>query len=137
MSFKFAILCHLFCHFILNFKPFQSIMLSTIPLLFVSRHSTPITQCNCYFRPKSPTPLPTSTCQQNRCDSARFCAISFRHFVYSTPLLSAHPSVILPHNFSHNYKIVFPSTFFTLCLLITQVETLPPSHKLSSHLQQI
>ena len=63
---------------------------------------------------------------------APFGAISFAILLFPTPLLSAHPSSILPHNFSHNHKIVFPSTFFSLCLLTTQIKSLPPSHKMSS-----
>ena len=33
---------------------------------------------------------------------------------------------------SHSHKIVFPSTFFSLCLLTTQIKSLPLSHKMSS-----
>ena len=62
------------------------------------------------------------TCQQNRSNSARFCAISLRHFVYSIPLLSAHPSFyfasqLFPQLHFANVvvKLLFPSTFFSLC----------------------
>ena len=55
----------------------------------------------------------TLTWQQNRCDSARFCAISLRHFclLHTTSL----------------------SMFFTLCLLTTQTKSLPPSHKIVAY----
>ena len=60
------------------------------------------------------------------------------------PLLSAHPSLYfasqlfpLLHFANAVVKLLFPSTFFTLCLLTTQIKSLPLSHKLSSHLQQI
>ena len=62
------------------------------------------------------------TCQQNRCNSARFCTIPLRRFVYSIPLLSAHPSFyfasqLFPQLHFANVvvKLLFPSTFFSLC----------------------
>ena len=107
-------------------------MLSTIPLLFVSRHSIPTTQCNCYSVPKlTHTPL-TPTYRQNRCDSARFCAFPFailftpHHFYQHTLRFT------LPNNFSHNYKLFFPRRFPLSTPLTTQTKTLPQPHKLSS-----
>ena len=53
------------------------------------------------------------------------------------PLLSAYPSPYfasqlfpLLHFANAVVKLLFPSTFFTLCLLTTQIKSLPPSHKL-------
>ena len=130
MSFNFVILFQTLSHF-------QSIMLSTTSLLFVSRHSIPIMQCNCYFPSQTTHPTSTPTYQQNRSKSLRFQQLP-TPLVYSYTTSYQHTlRPTLPHNFSHKHKIVFPSTFFTLCLLITQVETLPPSHKMSSHFQQI
>ena len=63
---------------------------------------------------------------------APFVQFPFAILLFPNHLLSAHPSSTLPHNFSHKHKIVFPSTFFSLCLLTTQIKSLPPSHKMSS-----
>ena len=68
----------------------------------------------------------------------------FAIFVIPTPLvyshttfLSAHPSpyfasqLFPPLHFANAVvKLLFPSMFFTLCLLTTQIRSLPPSHKL-------
>ena len=107
-------------------------MLSTIPLLFVSRHSIPTTQCNCYSVPKlTHTPL-TPTYRQNRCDSARFCAFPFAilftpyHFYQHT----LHST--LPLNKFPNIKLFFPRRFLLSIPLTTQTRTLLQPHKLSS-----
>ena len=101
-------------------------MLSIIHSLLLSRHSTLIIQCSCYFTPLLFTAHNTTTFvptyQQNRSNSARFCATSLRHFVYSIPLLSAHPSFyfasqLFPQLHFANVvvKLLLPSTFFSLC----------------------
>ena len=137
MSFKFAILCHLICHFNSIFQPFSNVMLSTTSLLFVSRHSIPITQCNCYSVPK----LTHTTSHFNlSTKSMRSCSV-----LHNFPLQLFTPHhfyqhtlrFTLPHNFSHNHKLFFPRRFLHSTPLTTQTKTLPPSHKLSSHLQQI
>ena len=101
-------------------------MLSIIHSLLLSHHSTLIIQCSCYFTPLLFTAHNTTTFaptyQQNRSNSARFCATSLRHFVYSIPLLSAHPSFyfasqLFPQLHFANVvvKLLLPSTFFSLC----------------------
>ena len=80
----------------------------------MSRHSILIIQCNRLF------PLPNTRTHfhfnfpQNRCDPARFCAISLRHFVYSIPLLSAHTTFPQLHFVNAVVKLLFPSTFSPL-----------------------
>ena len=65
----------------------------------------------------------TSTCQQNRSIWRDF--LCHFHCSHSTCLLPHHILISTP--FSHFH---FPSTFSTVCLLTTQIKTLPPSHKL-------
>ena len=105
--FKFVILFQ-------SFMPFSNpLVLSIIYQLLLPRHYILITHCSCYFTPTS---------------------IFLCHFCYShsTCLLPCHFLISTPFNHFH-----FPSTFFTLCLLTTQIKSLPPSHKLSSLLPQI
>ena len=106
-------LCYLNLSFYFNLlRHFKSIMLSIIFLLLLPRRYTSIIQCNCYFTHTTFTP----TCQHSPC-----------HFCYSQPTCLLPHHILISTPFSHFH---FPSTFFTLCLLITQVKTLPPSHKL-------
>ena len=116
MLFKFVILFQSF-NAILN-----PIVLSTISLLLMSRHSIPIIQCIRLFPFPSTHTLSHFNFQQNRCDPARFCAIPFAIFVYSIPFLSAHPSFyfasqLFPqlHFANAVVKLLFPSTFSPLC----------------------
>ena len=83
-----------------------NVMLSTIYMLFMSRHYTSITQCRCYF-----TPL-------------------YFHFNLSTK--SMRFRAIL-YNFLSLFCLLHTtslSMFFTLYLLTTQTKSLPPSHKI-------
>ena len=78
----------------------------------------------------SHTPLSLPTSQQNCPISVPFCAISYATCLLLHHFLSAHPSLYFAAQQIPKHKIVFPSTFFTLCLLTTQIKSLPPSHKL-------
>ena len=112
LSFYFNHLCHFLC---------------SLPSTCCYCLATPLPSCSAAVILSTPfhssqhtTFAPTR--QQNRCNSARFCAISHRHFVYSITLLSAHPSFyfasqLFPqlHFVNAVVKLLFPSTFFSLC----------------------
>ena len=112
MLFKFVILFQ-------SFKPIPLFMLSIIPLLFLSRHYTPITQWNRYFRSQTNTPHFHSNFQQNRCNSARFCENSLRHFC------SLHTTFI-----STPFILLCLTTFPTIIKLFSLdvFHSLPPNH---------
>ena len=130
-------LCHLnlpLCHLILSFYFKLSAIFN--PLCSLASHcclclATPLPSCNATVisvskhTPHSHSNLPTKSLQ-----IAPFSTSSHFTCLLHTTFLSAHPSF-------HFALQLFPSTFFTLCLLITQIKTLPPSLKLSSHLQQL
>ena len=107
-------------------------MLSIIYPLLVSRHSTPIMQCNCYFPSQITHPTSTPTCQPNRSKSLRFAQFPL-HLFTPTPLSYQHTlRPTLPHNLFPIIKLFFPRRFLLSTPLTTQTKTLPQPHKLSS-----
>ena len=75
--------------------------------------------------PNPHTPL--SLQPANKIDPNRsVCTSSHSTCLLHTTFLSAHPSF-------RSALQLFPSTFFILCLLITQTKTLLPSHKIATY----
>ena len=101
-------------------------MLSTIPPLFMSRHSTPIMQCNCCYywewKPNSHTPLPLQLV--NKIDAI---LLDFVHFPFAILFTPHHFLISTPFS-----CFIFPRRFLHSTLLTTQTKTLPQPHKLSS-----
>ena len=71
------------------------------------------------------------------------CMLFHTHHIPSKVVNKIAPFVQFPSPFSlfplhlfsttplsYQHTLLFPSTFFTLCLLTTQIKMLPPSHKL-------
>ena len=119
LSFYFNHLCH--------FKSIRALYHLTVvivsPLHF--HHSVQMLSHSFSFS-LTHTPLPTSTCQQNRCDSARFCAISLRHLFTPIPFLSAHPSLYFASQLFP--QLHFANAVVKLLFSLDVFHSLPPNH---------
>ena len=125
MSFKFVIL-------IQSFKPFSVVMLSTIYMLFVPRHSIPTIQCNCYSVPKlTHTPLSFNLSTKSMRSCTILCNFPSPFCLLQTTFISTPFVLLCLTTFPTNIKLFFPRRFLLSTPLTTQTKTLPQPHKLS------